>query len=76
MSKEKIFNIISKTLSINIKNIDINTNSDNTKQWDSLATTNIIVALEEGFDIDIDLDDAEKFVSVEAIIKIIEGTYI
>lgn len=76
MNKEKILNTIAETLKINVKNLNEQNDYSNTKGWDSLATTNIIIALEEEFDIDIELDDAEKFISVKGIIDILENTYL
>ena len=70
MKKDKIISVIAEVLQTNISNINEKSDYNNTNGWDSLATTNIIVALEEEFDIDIELDDAEKFISVENILKI------
>ena len=76
MSKEKILNTIAEALQINVKKINDKSDYNNTNGWDSLATTNIIVAIEEEFDIDIELDDAEKFISVENILNILEENYL
>lgn len=76
MKKDKIISIIAEVLQTNISNINEKSDYNNTNGWDSLATTNIIVALEEEFDIDIELDDAEKFVSVENILKILKENYL
>ena len=76
MKKDKIISIIAEVLQTNISNINEKSDYNNTNGWDSLATTNIIVALEEEFDIDIELDDAEKFISVENILKILEENYL
>lgn len=76
MKKDKIISVIAEVLQTNISNINEKSDYNNTNGWDSLATTNIIVALEEEFDIDIELDDAEKFVSVENILKILKENYL
>ncbi len=76
MKKDKIISVIAEVLQTNISNINEKSDYNNTNGWDSLATTNIIVALEEEFDIDIELDDAEKFISVENILKILEENYL
>jgi acyl carrier protein len=72
----KIFKIIAKVLEIRINNLNEFSDYNNTKNWDSMATVNIIVALEEEFDIDIELDDAEEFISIKNIFKILYGKYI
>ena len=76
MKKDKTISVIAEVLQTNISNINEKSDYNNTNGWDSLATTNIIVALEEEFDIDIELDDAEKFISVENILKILEENYL
>lgn len=76
MKKDKIISVIAEVLQTNISNINEKSDYNNTNGWDSLAATNIIVALEEEFDIDIEIDDAEKFISVENILKILEENYL
>ena len=76
MKKNMILNVIAEALQINIKNLNEKSDYNNTVAWDSLAITNIIVALEEEFDIDIELDDAENFISVKNILSIMENKYL
>jgi acyl carrier protein len=54
----------------------MDSNYENTKNWDSLGMVNIIVALEERFDINIELEDAEQFISVKNIISILRKKYL
>lgn len=44
-----------------------------TAGWDSLATVNFIVALEEAFDHEMDLEASEKMVSVRAAVEYFEA---
>jgi acyl carrier protein len=76
MINGKILNTISEVLKIKMSKLNNLSDYNNTTNWDSLATTNIIIALEEEFDIDIELDDAENFISVQNIINILEEKYI
>lgn len=76
MQKDKLLNVIAEVLQINAKKLNEKSDYNNTNGWDSLATTNIIVAFEEEFDVDIELDDAEQFVSVENILSILEEKYL
>ena len=76
MKKNMILNVIAEALQINIKSLNEKSDYNNTVAWDSLAITNIIVALEEEFDIDIELDDAENFISVKNILSIMENKYL
>ena len=75
MNKERILNIIAEVLQEDVSKLNIDSNYENTSSWDSLATTNIIVAIEEELDIDIELDDAEQFISLKNILRIIEEKY-
>lgn len=75
MTKKDILKVISDVLNINKESLNENSNYCNTNGWDSMATTNIIIALEERFDIDIELDDAEKFTSIKNILETLESNY-
>lgn len=66
-----VITVLSEVLEVNTDNLNNNSNYENTKGWDSLATTNFIVAIENEFDITIDLEDAEQFVCVENVIRIL-----
>lgn len=58
MSKEdKLKEIVSNVLEIPVSEIGTNFSSRSTDKWDSLNHMNLIVAIEEEFDIEIDEDD-------------------
>ncbi len=76
MNEYKIIEIIADVLEINPNKLNAESNYENTNGWDSMATTNIIVALEDELDIDIELDDAEQFISIKNIVNIIMEKYI
>ncbi|OCL85618.1 acyl carrier protein [Arcobacter porcinus] len=76
MIKDEIVKVISDILNISSSSLSDESNYCNTNGWDSMATTNIIIALEEKFDIDIELDDAEKFTSIKNILEILQSKYI
>lgn len=75
MNKEEILKVIGDILNVSHKLLNEESNYCNTKGWDSMATTNIIISLEEKFNLEIDLDDAEKFVSIRNILEILESKY-
>jgi len=75
MNKEEILKVIAEVLEVHVKKLNELSDYNNTDNWDSMATTNIIVAIEEEFDIDVDLDDAEQFISIKNIVTILEGKY-
>ena len=73
--KQKVINIIADELKVSSEKINDETSMHNSAKWDSLALINIISKLEEKLDIEIELEDAEKMVSVESILAILESTY-
>jgi acyl carrier protein len=62
--KEKIIQIISDVLKVPVNE---KTSTENCSRWDSLQHLNIIVALEESFDIYFDPEDIEQMKSVNVI---------
>ncbi len=73
--KQKVIDIIAHELKIPSEKINYETSMHNTAEWDSLAFISIISKLEEKLDIEIDLEDAEKMVSINSILAILESTY-
>ena len=47
ITKKEVFNCIAKALKLNPKKINIDSNSDNTRNWDSLGQLNIITELDK-----------------------------
>jgi len=47
VTKKEVFNCIAKALKLNPKKINIDSNSDNTRNWDSLGQLNIITELDK-----------------------------
>ncbi|PLT35495.1 acyl carrier protein [Bacillus sp. V5-8f] len=52
--------------------INEHTTSDDLKAWDSLATVSMIVAVSDEFDIQISMDEIDKFKSVSSIATLIQ----
>ncbi len=74
--EEKIKKALSLALDCPLDQINNDTSMLNTSNWTSLTLTNFIVNLEEILDIDIDLDDAEKLISIKNACNIIQKSYI
>ncbi|MFC3886631.1 acyl carrier protein [Bacillus songklensis] len=49
------------------------TTRDDFEGWDSLATVSIIVAVSEEFNINIGVDEVEKFKNVKSIVNLIKS---
>ncbi len=47
VAKKEVFNCTVKALKLNPKKINIDSNSDNTKNWDSLGQPNIVIELDK-----------------------------
>lgn len=57
---------------INKNDIDENTSSETLDNWDSMMHMNLIVALEEEFDIEIDEEEIIEMMDFPAIVAVIE----
>jgi len=69
--KEKIKIIMAESLKILPDKINNETTPMNVKSWDSLGHLDMIIALEEGFNIDFNDDEAVKMITFPMILEII-----
>ena len=69
---DQIREIIAATLKINPERISETSTSEDLPEWDSLAHVNLMMAIEQTFDIDLEIDDFPELVSVSAIISYLE----
>jgi acyl carrier protein len=67
MIKERIFKTISTVLDTPIAEINENSSSDNVTNWDSIGHLNLILALEEEFNISIPDDMVGNLVNYKLI---------
>lgn len=67
MIKERIFKTISTVLDTPIGEINENSSSDNVTNWDSIGHLNLILALEEEFNISIPDDMVGNLVNYKLI---------
>ena len=76
MELEKLQNLIADVLNVDTSEVTMNTTFTDDLGADSLDVFQILMGVEEAFDIEIDQEEAEKIVSVgdavEAIKKAIE----
>lgn len=70
--KKKIIDIISDILNIKKKKISNKTSMNNVDQWDSLKQMQIIIAIEDEFNIRFSEDDLSDANSVEKLLKTIQ----
>jgi acyl carrier protein len=65
--ENRIKTVIASVLNISKSEIHNKTSSDTIKSWDSLKHMNIIVGLEEEFDIEFDADEIANLLNYELI---------
>ena len=65
--------VMSKILEVSIKEIDRNAEPHKFDNWDSLNHLNLIIALEEEFDINFSDDELSELLNFKLILSIIEN---
>jgi acyl carrier protein len=65
--ENRIKKVMSDVFNIDIESIDNDSSPDNIENWDSLKHMNLIVALEEEFDIEFDDNDIENLLNFQLI---------
>jgi len=66
---EKLRETIATTLKVSKDRITETTSNENLAAWDSLGQVNLMMALEQTFDIFLDVEDFQKLASVSAIME-------
>ena len=70
---DKVKAIIAEQLSVDPEQIQLSTHLMKDLEADSLDAVEIIMAIEDEYDIEIPDEEAEKFQSVNDIVKYVEG---
>jgi acyl carrier protein len=68
----KLKKIMSQILGVTENEISINSSPDNISSWDSLKHMNLVLAIEQGFNISFDDEDIIQMLSFEIIIETIK----
>lgn len=76
MSNEALIQEVCEVVSIILRTksseLDIESSSETVSNWDSINHINLILALEEEFDIDIDDEDISTLFNIKNIVSLIE----
>tara|TARA_Y100000389_G_scaffold178739_1_gene192169 strand:- start:1963 stop:2193 length:231 start_codon:yes stop_codon:yes gene_type:complete len=72
MSVSKIIEIFQDILDVKKGKINLNSTSADIDEWDSVATVNIIVALEDEFGIKFKLEDIQEVKSVQDFVDLLQ----
>ena len=67
--KDRVFKVISQVLNVPLGQIDEESSPDSIKGWDSLKHMNLILALEEVFDVQFSVEQILEMLNVELIIE-------
>ena len=70
--KEKIVQVIAESLKIKESDVKLESNFMDDLGADSLDTVELVMVLEQEFDIDIPEEDAEELLTVSDVIKYVE----
>jgi acyl carrier protein len=73
--KEKVYKVISETLSIDPSIINEDLEVGGIKEWDSLGQVNLIVSLEKEFELTFDVDETLEMDNVFDIVDILEQRF-
>jgi len=65
--ENRIKKVMSNVFNINVDSINNESSPDNIENWDSLKHMNLIIALEEDFDIEFDDNDIENLLNFQLI---------
>ena len=68
-----LINLSSRIFEIPAIDIDIKSNQDNIKGWDSLATIKLITELEKEFDIQFDIMEIVELTSIDKVVGILKN---
>ena len=72
MKLDKIYEIFSDILDLNKDNFNLDTKPSDFAEWDSVATVNIIVALEDEFGVKFKLEDIQQLKKIKDFVELLE----
>ena len=68
-NKKKVFNIIADVFEIKTNLINMESSSNNIANWDSIGMINLILAIEQEFNIKFSSSEISELISVKFIIE-------
>ena len=71
-NKNKLCKVVAEVFNVKLNSIDMNTNSNNIKNWDSLGMINLITEIEKTFNIKFDILEIPLLHSIKIIIEKLE----
>lgn len=70
--EKKIYSVISKILGVPIKDLNEQSSPETIEGWESLKHMNLVIALEEEFDVQFEDDEIVNLLNIKNIIQILQ----
>jgi acyl carrier protein len=70
--KNKVFDVISKVIQVPVERIDEDSSPETIEGWDSLKHMNLILSLEEEFNVQFTYEEIVEMVTVRKILEKLE----
>ncbi len=71
--KQRVFNIFSSVLKVDLPKLNEYADQDSLEAWDSMNHLLLIIELESGFDVNIPIEDSIRLTKIKDIIDFIEN---
>ena len=71
-TQSQVIEVVADSLNLDESSITIDSSADNIDSWDSLVQVNLMIALEQTFDIELEVEDFMALTSVAAITRFVE----
>ena len=69
--QEKVFSIISQVIAVPVESLSVDSSPDSVTGWSSLKSMNIVVALEQEFDLQFTDEQISEMMNMELILNIV-----
>ncbi len=70
--QEQVIQIVAENLNLSESDINENSSTENIEVWDSMAQVNLVMSLEQAFDLELDPEDFMKLNSVKSIVTYLD----
>ncbi len=70
--EKKVIDIVQQVMEISIEKINIDSTSDDIEEWGSLRHINLVLALEEEFQIRFTPEQISQLITIRKIVEILE----
>lgn len=67
--KNKVYQIVASIFNVSVENVDENSSPDTIEEWDSIKHMNLVLAIEQEFNVQFDDEQAVMMLSVELVLE-------